>query len=181
MLASEADWISPGRNDGYGEDPPAWSGKTVSLLDTDHIWGVGGNAVWVWKAFTRGHNPLFMDPYDSGVFKSLSNGSWDEVRRAMGRTRRLAERVNLAAMTPRNDLASTKYCLANPGKEYLAYLPDGGEVTVDLSAATGALAVEWFNPRTGAATDGGTIQSGAIRSLKPPFTGDAVLYLRRKP
>ena len=43
MLASPADWISPGRADGFGDDPPAWEGKKVSLLDTDHIWGVGGN------------------------------------------------------------------------------------------------------------------------------------------
>ena len=51
--------------------------------------------------------------------------------------------MNLAAMTPRSTLASSRYCLADPGKEYLVYLPDGGEVTVDLSAASGSLAVEW--------------------------------------
>lgn len=67
MLASPADWISPGRRDGYGEDPPAWDGRKVSLLDTDHIWGVGGSAAWVWISFLRGHNPIFMDPYDGSV------------------------------------------------------------------------------------------------------------------
>jgi len=51
----------------------------------------------------------------------------DAARRAMGITRRCAERMNLAASTPRPELASTGYCLANPGKEYLIYLPDGGE------------------------------------------------------
>ncbi len=72
MLASPADWISPGRNDGFAEDPPAWDGKKVSLLDTDHVWGVGGNQAWVWKSFLRGHNPLFMDPYDGvGARQSL--------------------------------------------------------------------------------------------------------------
>lgn len=69
ILASPADWVSPGRVDGYAEEPPAWDAKhkKVSLLDTDHIWGVGGNATWVWKSFVRGHNPLFMDPYDGAV------------------------------------------------------------------------------------------------------------------
>jgi hypothetical protein len=43
LLASPADWVSPGRQDGYGEDPPAWDGRKVSLLDTDHVWGVGGD------------------------------------------------------------------------------------------------------------------------------------------
>jgi hypothetical protein len=31
MLASPADWISPGSQDGYKDDPPAWDGKKVSL------------------------------------------------------------------------------------------------------------------------------------------------------
>jgi hypothetical protein len=67
MLASPAEWISPGRADGFAEDPPAWNESKVSLLDTDHIWGVGGHAAWVWKSFLRGHNPIFMDPYDGSV------------------------------------------------------------------------------------------------------------------
>jgi hypothetical protein len=32
MLASPAQWISPGRTDGFAEDPPAWNEKKVSLL-----------------------------------------------------------------------------------------------------------------------------------------------------
>ncbi len=43
MRVSPAEWLSPGQADGFGEDPPAWNEKKVSLLDTDHIWGVGGN------------------------------------------------------------------------------------------------------------------------------------------
>jgi hypothetical protein len=34
----------------------------AKLLDTDHDFGVGGDQKWVWKAFLRGHNVLFMDP-----------------------------------------------------------------------------------------------------------------------
>jgi len=40
----------------------------------------------------------------------------------MGDTRRYAEKMNLAAMTPHPELVSTRYCLANPGEEYLVYL-----------------------------------------------------------
>lgn len=177
MVASPAEWISPGRVDGYGDDPPAWDGKKVSLLDTDHIWGVGGSAAWVWKSFLRGHNPLFMDPYDGSVLGTPSDPRWEPIRRAMGYTLRYAQKMNLSAMTPRNDLASTTYCLANPGKEYLIYLPDGGKATVDLSAASGSLAVKWFNPRTGDETDEGTTPGGEKRDFHTPFEGDAALYL----
>jgi hypothetical protein len=88
--------------------------------------------------------------------------------------------MNLADLTPRCELASTQYCLAHPGQEYLVYLPDGGEVTVDLSAAAGPLAVEWMPPVEGVLTPGGTAEGGAARTFTAPFAGDAVLVLRRQ-
>lgn len=177
MTASPADWISPGRIDGYGEDPPAWAGKQVSLLDTDHIWGVGGNAAWVWKSFLRGHNPIFMDPYDGTVLGKPADPRWEPIRRAMGQTRRFAERINLAAMAPHPDLASSKYCLANAGKEYLIYVPSGDRVMVDLSAVKGELAVEWFDPAKDKSSHGDSVQAAARREFTVPFTAPAVLYL----
>ena len=82
-------------------------------------------------------------------------------------------------MVPRNDLTSTRYCLAHPGTEYLVYAPDGGEVTVDLLAASGTLVVEWFDPKTGLRTDGEPTTGGASRSFAALFDGDAVLYIVR--
>src|SRR5262249_32990366 len=82
---------------------------------------------------------------------------------------------------PAGELASTGYCLATPGREYLVYLPDGGDATVDISAAKGRLAVEWMHPITGKITNGGAMEGGAKRTLKAPFGGDAVLHLRTMP
>ncbi|MCI0739889.1 MAG: hypothetical protein L0Y72_12655 [Gemmataceae bacterium] len=178
MIASPADWISPGRVDGFGEVPPAWSGKQVSMLDTDHIWGVGGNEAWVWKSFLRGHNPLFMDPYDGSVLGKPNDPRWEPIRRALGQTRRLAERVNLAAMTPQSKLATSGYCLANPGKEYLVYLAQGGKVTVDLTVAKDKLAVTWLDPAKDKSTAADSVMGGARRELQAPFAGATVLHLR---
>jgi hypothetical protein len=184
LWASPADWISP-QDDGtpgdFRGDPPAADGRKVMISDTDHLWGEGGDHRWVWKSFLRGYNPIYMDRVAvlTGNPKGDIAGA-ETARRAMGYTRRLAERVNLAAMRPHDELASTRYSLADPGREYLIYLPDGGEVTVDLRAASGTLAVEWVNPRTGAATDAGTVQGGSQRSFDAPDEGDWVLYLRRK-
>ncbi len=178
MLASPADWISPGRVDGYADDPPAWDGKKVSLLDTDHIWGVGGNAAWVWKSFLRGHNPIFMDPYDGSVLGMPRNEHWEAIRRALGDTRRFAERVNLAPMAPHDQLASTGYCLANPGVEYLIYQPQAGEA-FSLELRAGTYRFEWFDPAKGAAAGIGRLEStGQAQHFKAPFEGDAVLYLK---
>jgi hypothetical protein len=181
MLASPADWISPGRRDGYGEDPPAWNSRQkVSLLDTDHIWGVGGNAAWVWKAFVRGHNPIFMDPYDHSILGRGSADSWNPLRQSMGITRRLADRVNLATLAPRDELASTRFCLAQPGATYIVYLPEGGEVAVELSAAPGPFAVEWVHPTEGTITPAGPVKGGDKTSLKSPLSGPAVLLLQKQ-
>jgi len=61
----------------------------------------------------------------------------------------------------------------------LVYLPDGGETTVDLSAASGSFRVEWLNPTDGKTSTADAITGGAKRTLKAPFNGDAVLYLKK--
>ena len=182
LFDSPADWISPnpdaagGYN--YRTNPPPADGKKVILSDTDHLWGIGGNPDWVWKSFVRGHHPLFMDPYDNRVLGKAQPDSWNPVRESMGHARRLAERLDLAAMTPLENLASTRYCLADPGRQYVVYLPDGGQVEVDLSAAAKPLAVEWLDPRAGTSRAGEPVAGAGKRTLQSPLNGPAVLVLR---
>jgi len=160
LLLSPADWISPGGQDGYRDPAPAWNEKKVSLLDTDHIWGVGGNHGWVWRSFLRGHNPIFMDPYDGSILGERFDPKFELLRRNMGYALRYARKMDLAAMTPRSELASTGFCLANPGREYLIYLPDGAEATVDLSGVSASLTVEWLDPRSGNTVRGESTSGG---------------------
>lgn len=175
LLDSPADWISPGgdnvRQGPYFENPPAATGSKVIITDTDHIEPHTTDATWVWRSFLRGLNPIVMDWWNGP--------QWDPIRRAMGHTRRLAEREDLAAMTPREDLATTKYCLAQPGVAYIVYLPAGGEVTVDLSAASGAFRVEWMHPVEGTITPGKPVAGGAKQTFTAPFSGAAALYLSK--
>src|SRR5262249_293240 len=84
---------------------------------------------------------------------------WETLRHAMGQTRSYAERMNLAASAPHDELASTKFCLAAPGQEYLVYAPQAGEVTVDLAAVSGNLNAEWLRP-----SDGSTVRSSPSRA-----------------
>lgn len=180
LFDSPADWISPNQEAGdwnYKSNPPPADGRKVIVPDTDHLGGIWGEVNWVWKSFTRGHNPILMDLYDNSVLGGSASKRWESIRVSMGVTRQLAQRINLAAMTPRGDLASTNYCLANPGQEYVIYLPEGGEVTVDLSAKNGPVAVEWINPQTGDKRDGGKAHGGAKRTFLAPFKGNAVIYL----
>jgi hypothetical protein len=152
----------------------------VSILDTDHIWGVGGSADWVWKSLLRGHNPIFMDPYDGSVLGSPEDPRWAPIRRALGDARRLAQRLDLARLHPASELASTGYCLADPGHKYVVYLPDGGAATVALPEAGGEWTVEWFDPtrRRGTATE--NVSGGGRKEFTAPFAGPAVLHVSAK-
>jgi hypothetical protein len=190
MLASPADWISPGTKLFEAD------GRKVVLNDTDHsyFWiglkqdGVAAQRAWVWENFTRGSQCLFMDPYldpshDPGRNDPAGGKPdpyWDMLRAAMGRTRMYADRMNLAVAVPHGELASTGFCLADPGREYLVYLPQGGEVTVDLSGVSETLSTEWMRPVEGTVIRADPTAGGSRRTLKAPFPGDAVLYLWSK-
>ncbi len=186
LFKSPADWISPNREGGYDTDPPAADGRKVIISDTDHHGAKPylERRTWVWKSFLRGHNPIFLDMYPDQETRQLDaiaddqlDPKWLPIRRAMGNARKLANRINLVAMVPKNDFASSEYCLTDPGREYLVYLPDGGSVSVDLSAVTGQLSVTWVNPSTGRAIRAGTAKREARRTFTSPFRGDALLYV----
>jgi len=182
LFASAADFISPAGTVGTS-DVPAATGAKVLLYDTDHLCGLCGDETWVWKALTRGVNPTFMDQYDGSYVVQGGNPNdprWEPLRLNLGYALTYANRMNLVAMTPHGELASTGYCLANPvaqGGEWLVYLPSGGSVTVNLAAAVGSLTVEWFSPSTGQSTAGGSTTGGASRTFTAPGGGDAVLYI----
>jgi hypothetical protein len=190
LYGSPADWISPSSNDGYAVDPPAKDRKKVVLNDTDHLWGNGGSADWVWKSFTRGLNPIFMD-----VTPPLSDRyelpQAEAVRMAMGDTLRYARRVGLRNMAPSQELCSTAFCLVNPGHEYLVYVPstklcsvplderlNSRSLTVNLSDVHKPLMIEWFSPDTREIKFDGTVIGGTVLTFIPPFEGSSVLYLR---
>lgn len=200
MRSSPAEWISIGADAGqfWKTDPPAWDGKKVSVADTDHLWGHGGTPSWAWKCFVRGHNTLLMDAWDPSPGRACGHANWlarpgyptrnlnrrdhwtwEPVRKAIGNTRTLAKRMNLAVMVPHDDLASTRFCLASPGKEYVVYLPEGDEVVVDLSSAPGVFVAEWMHPIEGNITPGGTVKGGGKPRFAVPFPGPASLFLYR--
>jgi hypothetical protein len=88
--------------------------------------------------------------------------------------------MDLDSATPHNELASTGYCLANPEREFLVYLPEGDQASVDLSHARGKFSVEWMHPAEGSTMFGGNITGGKEQSLAVPFTGPAVLYIKKE-
>ena len=181
LFDSPADWISPNHEGGYRDNPPPGDGSKVVITDTDHLWGIGGNKEWVWKSLLRGLNPIFMDPYDCSVLTGSYDLSWVEpLRKSMSYSKMLADRMDLISMKPEPDLASSTYCLANKGAEYLVYLPDTTSVVLNLSGISEKFSVEWFNPDSGEFEDAEEVNGGDETSFNSPFDKpDVLLYLKK--
>src|SRR5262245_65996137 len=107
--------------------------------------------------------------------KWTSSAEQVAMRKNMGYTLAYANRMNLAALTPRSDLSSSKYCLANPGTEYLVYQPKAGEpFSVELKA--GIYRYEWFNPASGTTTGENRVEApGGGHRVKAPVESPSVL------
>ncbi len=185
LAESEAELVSFG-GDPY-KQPPEASGEKVSILDTDHIWGLGGDHRWVWKSFLRGHHPIFMDvEYGLPLFPDPlqpAEAERERMRKAMGRTLSYAESMNLAAMEPRNELSTTSYCLAAPGSEYLVYqdlhsFTAGGNV-FEVELAPGIYDYEHFDVYDGVIDGVGSFAwAGGWRPFDLP--GRPILYLKNQ-
>jgi len=182
LFSSPADWISPnGKN--YISNPPDTEGRKVIIVDNDHINPWNSDPQWIWKNFMRGNQFILMDSYMDFRIGSpeVPDPKHDPARRAMGFARRLSERAGLASLTPRDDLASTKYCLANPGREYLAYQPQSGAKSFNVKLESGKYAVEWTDLVSGHVVKGEDLNAATgEREFQSPFKTPSILHLAKK-
>jgi len=184
LFASSAEAISPMNwhrrgTDRWKDEPPAeYRGKVV-VCDTDHLWGVGGNADWVWRTVTRGHNLLYMDTWGYTHFE-LRGPELDEgARSALGAAVALAGEFDLGETFPHPELASTGFALAKPGSHYLVYQPYADRFMLDLSDAPGSFATSWRHPETGDQQPGAPVTGGRTVHFVPPAANPWLLLVRR--
>lgn len=197
LFDGPADWVSPGFDDAdspmqdsrWSTNPPANDGAKVIISDTDHYSPMKSDALWAWKSFLRGHNPIL---YDLGIVTganppdpssgSPSFASLEPARYAMGDTRRFAERMGLIAMEPRGELSSTGYVLANPGEEYLVLQPREANDPFTVTLEAGTYAVRWHSVGSRETKDVGTVKAKDVSdgTFAAPFAeaGPAVLHLK---
>jgi hypothetical protein len=84
--------------------------------------------------------------------------------------------MNVFACQPQNDLLSERspneaYCLAEPGKQYAVYFPNGGQVTLDISAAKGTLQLRWLDIARNAWHEPQAVTAAGTLELKTPGKG----------
>jgi hypothetical protein len=86
--------------------------------------------------------------------------------------------LNFGNLSPHDELVtsgSSVILSADPGKEYVAYLAQGGSVSINISPGT--YISTWYDPRNGSFTEEVVIEGGSILSFTPPGTSDWVLHL----
>ncbi len=191
LWRSPADWISPGFDDGeapfdsrWRHDPPAGDGSKVVISDTDHYSPMEADAVWAWKSFLRGHNPILYDLGIAAGFDPL-DPAHEPARLALGDTRRLAERLDLARTEPQGHLASSGFALCRPDHDYVALRPADDGSPLSLQVTPGTYAVRWIDvdDRNELPGDDLVIDGQAPTVLPCPFADDhaGVVHLTRKP
>jgi len=144
------------------------------------LWGTlmaGGAGVEYYFGYQLPENDLLLEDFRS------RDRSWDYCRIALGFFREHG--IPLTRMTNTDELVgnaahdNSRYCLAEPGRLYLVYLPTGGDATLDLTVAPGAFTVSWFNPREGGALlAAAPVQGGARVRLTAPDSNDWLAVVR---
>jgi hypothetical protein len=162
----------------YMADPPPGDGKKVVIADTDHVWGIGGDVDWVWRSFTRGLNPIFMDPWDGDFVVHPPYGP--AARPAMGFARRLADEFGIANLVPSGELVASGFALATADRSAIvAFQPESDKLGVDLRGVDGTFSVEWWHASIDATTRHPSVEGGQIAQIATPYLGGSVLVLRR--
>lgn len=160
----------PNRSAGWWQGNEAWSNLTAG-----GTMGVvyGAAALWQWKLYADepGWPAWAIDPV-----------SWRDALKKEGSTYVGLVSAAFAGydfldMTKHPELAGGKPCVAITAKLYVIYLAEGGEVTV--SGLAGSLPYRWFNPKTGAWSEGGSTGGSELKATAPD-AGPWVLFVGQR-
>jgi len=86
--------------------------------------------------------------------------------------------LNFGNLSPHDELitsGSSVILSADPGKEYVAYLAQGGSVSINISPGT--YLSTWYDPRNGSFTEEVVVEGGSSLSFTPPGAGDWTLHV----
>ena len=161
------------------KNPTANSSGKPGIVDMDHVSAGSNDVGFVWSAFTRGyHFNLYDKPFES---PGAESPEWRRIRHNVGKTVEYAGRMDLSNITPRDDLASTGFCLAKPGYQYVVYQPGSEAFTVSGLRPDVSYQYEIYSTRRHKVVEEGTYKpSGPTESFEAK--GEAVvLYLSSTP
>lgn len=179
FLENVADCIATANGWIDRDNPKVYEVNKPVIFDLDHVAPGDHTAGLVWKAFTRGyHYSLYDRPFEQPQDETPD---WQVVRTNIRHTRLVSLRVaDLARMQPRPDLASTGFCLANEGIDYVIYCPRQEGIRIRELKAGRRYQCEWFDSLRSKVEEAKLITAeSSTLSLQAPGAG-AVLFLKRE-
>ncbi len=159
-------------------------------INNTKIYGADGGAVWA--GTTRNAQEKFWRNIIGGAASSRFHrpatglGLSDAAKVHIRSLRMLTDAMEVFTCEPRNDLlddrsANEAYCLAEVGRKYAVYFPDGGEVELDVSAVRGSLQVRWLDVAHSAWREPQTVAASGTLELQAPGQGHWAVLLRSAP
>ena len=181
LLSSPADCFAAAGSWSSGayrrKNPPANDTGKPGIVDMDHVSPGSNDVGFVWSAFTRSyHFSLYDHPFES---PDSEGTDWQRVRLNVGQTIVCALQMDLAKAIPWRDLASTRFCLANPGEQYVVYQPDKQAFEVSGLKAGQMYHFEWYDTERSCVAGKGNMICTDTSHHFTPNTKAMVLFLMR--
>lgn len=128
----------------------------------------------LWSVYLGGAN------FEMHTFPISSYLDFEDHLVDMYTARTLIEQFPFWEMNPMNELliSGAGYVFANSGQIYVAYLPSGGQIALDLSEITSYFEAQWFNPRSGSYYEIGIHAGGGVKTFSAPDRNDWVLLVQ---
>jgi hypothetical protein len=171
-----------------------WEGQGRANKPLRIIWGflaAGAHTMWAdwrydqgiashrWGSIGRGWTPLI--PISEHLFRTSQLGVDTVGDEQMKIAIDNMKNFEYWKMYPHNELVSggsEAYCLAEPGRQYMVYAPEGGGVRLNLNNATGIFVARWLNPENGDCQNSFNINGGQTHTLGSPSSNDWVLMIK---
>jgi hypothetical protein len=143
-----------------------------------------GRMIFAGAASARFHRPHpIEDPAKMYDKSDYGLGLSPRAQKVIQSLRRVAEALDISRMAPRNDLLSDReeneaYLLAEAGRQYAAYFPDGGDVALDMPKGRARWRYRWINLDEGRwSVSGRTRGKGNVVRLIAPGKGHWIVVL----
>ncbi|MFO7904061.1 MAG: hypothetical protein R6U98_15465 [Pirellulaceae bacterium] len=157
-------------------DPPRPVNNTKIYGGTPHGGGLLQGTHKMWHNVLGGcASSRFHRPTSGAGLSQLA-------QRHLKSVRMFADAFNVFVAEPDNTLLSDRaeneaYCAADPGRQYAVYFPNGGSVTLDLSAAKGASHARWLEIERSRWTEEAAIPGGKPARLRTPGSGQWMVLI----
>ncbi len=168
-----------------------YSKSDVPVVHTDHWrpfitrgdWNNTKVRIAMWRCGLTGAQALYPDYSQGAVDQKIlqEGGEFIGIATTFFRNKLKSDLLELQAHDELILEGEKALLSANPGKEYIVYDENGGDLTIDLTAKKHSFHFYWYNPRTGEAVLPGKTIGGKVQHFSSPTDGeDWILHIFRK-